>query len=71
MKVMFQKWAIALLLVFLLVFSAQAEGVILINEDLEPKTREETLAMLSALGYSRSELRKDLYGNDRMVRGRL
>ncbi|MBR3092964.1 MAG: peptide chain release factor N(5)-glutamine methyltransferase [Bacteroidaceae bacterium] len=38
-----------------------------INSALGPQT----LAMLSALGYSRSELRKDLYGNDRMVRGRL
>ena len=63
MKGKFQKWTIALLLVFLLVFSAEAEGVILINGDLEPKTREETLAMLSAMA--------DVYDQDEAVAAEL
>ena len=39
---------IPILLMLLTAFSAEAEDVIPINRDLEPRTREETLEMLSA-----------------------
>ena len=63
MKKVFRLWTLAMILVFLTVFSASAEHVIEINAQLEPRTQEETLAMLSSA--------KDAYFQDEKLASEL